>query len=201
MLNKETNTTRKSSTPSSLALDKWLRILSANFRVDLSPLQIEAYRVGLSDLTPEQLHVACSKALAEITDFMPTVGKIRSYVDDKQKQTDNLAAEQEWDRIVKHIYRFGAQVFPSDTPLALTPAGEYALRQVGWRAGVMDALASEDSKKLHFAKQNFVKAHSYHAETGGLQALSRGEAREMLESARKQVESARPKLLPAKETR
>lgn len=173
------------------SVEEWLQILAANFNRDLSELQLMAYREALKDLTPEQAHQACSRALLECK-FMPPVAELREFASMGQKAATNrvtMAAETEWEAIDKHVARYGGTVYPSDPPLALTAAGEYAFRRIGWRLAVADAGPGD----LHWLHKNFVEAYVLYADTDGLKALPQNEARRLLDGLRKALPAGEPK--------
>lgn len=83
-------------------LGKMLGVLAANFRIDLTDMQREAYELGLSDVVMDALAKAGMRALRECK-FMPTVAELRELAG-KGKGTDKqphyfAPADSELERI------------------------------------------------------------------------------------------------------
>lgn len=143
---------------------------------------MEAYREGLSDLPEADLREVFSRAILECK-FMPTVAELRGFLNRKEVAIDKLESEREWDRILAHVVKYGAVCYPSDSKLEVSAAGEYSLRQIGgadWR----QAIAGADDDRLHWLRKNFIECWNRYAETGGLKAIGREEAKRMLDIAK-----------------
>lgn len=186
-MRRETPTTQQPS--QLLSLDKWLQVLAANFRVELTPLQAAAYREGLKDLTQTQIQAICSRALTEIPDFMPTVGKLKGFLRAGQQDAERLMAEQEWARLDVRTSGLGAMYVFGGHKIndRLHDAGQYALRIIG---GVR-AIESCAPNFLFALRKNFLEAYQRYQETGGLKALPRAEATALLAGAARQLPAGR----------
>ena len=170
-----------------LGLGRWLTILSENCSKKLSESQADVYSRGLQDLTPEEIHLACSRALLEWKFLtLPPVAVLREYAGRHAQQEPSdadrisLAAETEWEAIVHHVQNLGATLYRSDPPLELTAAGEFAFRRIGWR----EAVAEVTPENLHWLHKNFIEAFRMHSETDGLKQLSQSEAEKLLSKTR-----------------
>ena len=198
----EIEETSKFSTVHSLG--EWLAILAAQLGKELSPLQIAGYYEGVKDFTAEQIHAAFSWALANWGGEgnwsgpipMPPVAKLRAVVlepnkeqQEAQKKMIELQVESEWEAILRHVERCGELVYLSDPPLVLVAAGEYALKNIGWRRGLLDAI---DKGNIHFAHKNFVENFVRFQETDGLKALPQPEALKLLGKVRGLIEAGKP---------
>ncbi len=168
-------------------LEEWLMVLSENCSKELTDFQVENYRRGLQDLTVEEVHYACRRAWLEWKFLtLPPVAVLREFAgrhaqqEPKNADRITLAAETEWEAIITHVREHGATVYPSDPPLALTAAGEYAFRRIGWRQAISEAATSD----LHWLHKNFIEAFKLHAETGGLRQLPQTEATRLLSKTR-----------------
>lgn len=127
----------------------------------------------------DRLESVFREAMESSPEFMPTGAKLSQVWKDRQTKSDALAGEQEWEEILQHVLRYGAVCYRSDEKLDLSARAEYSLRQIGgsdWR----QALAFADDDRLHWLRKNFLENYNRHAETGGLLAPSREEARSLL---------------------
>ena len=177
-----------------LGLGRWLTILSENCSKPLNDAQLEVYGQGLQDLTPEEIHLACSRALLEWKFLtLPPVAVLREYAgrhaqqEPKDADRITLAAETEWEAIVHHVQWLGVTMYRSDPPLVLTAAGEFAFRRIGWR----EAVGTVNPENLHWVHKNFIEAFQMHAETDGLKQLPQAEAENLLSKTRHLISTTR----------
>lgn len=161
---------------------KWLSFLKANYpSATLTEDNVRAYLQWLRDIPEGEMENVLRTAMKESPDFIPPAPKIGAIYDQKARDRDRLDGDREWDKILAHVQNYGAVCYPSDPLLALDARSEYALRIVGgsdWR----QAIAGADAERLHWLHENFVTAYNRHADTAGLMAPSRDEARKMLDS-------------------
>lgn len=59
------------------AVGECVGLLAGSFRVEVDALLLEAYRIGLDGLSPEQIRLATAKVLQGDFEFMPPPGKLR----------------------------------------------------------------------------------------------------------------------------
>ena len=69
-----------------------MALLSETFRAEMSPTASLGYRKGLSDLTEQELRLACNQALKKHLEFMPTPGQLRGYLKEAREETIHVKA-------------------------------------------------------------------------------------------------------------
>lgn len=150
----------------------------------LTTENVRAYCDWLKEIPDADLESAVRKAAGESPGFFPPAPLVVKCWKDQVRALDNLQAEREWDVILRHIHDFGAVCYPSDRKLSISARAEYALRQscgADWR----QAIGAANDERLHWLRANFLENYNRHAETDGLLAPSRDEARALLDRAMK----------------
>lgn len=147
---------------------------------------MEAYREGLSDLSEADLRMVFTRALLECK-FMPTVAELRGFVAKKEIAVDNLKADREWLLITAHVDR-ELMAYEHVPPYGLSDSADYALRQIGGIEAVYDCYLEKNGQSpadLKWRGKDFREAYGRYAETGGLKAIGREEAKRMLDIAKR----------------
>ena len=79
--------------------DEWLKafvevmgLLCETFRAEMSPGLTIGYRRGLADLTPQELRLACDKALQRHPEYMPTPAQVRQYLTEARAELPKVPA-------------------------------------------------------------------------------------------------------------
>lgn len=159
--------------------------LGMMFKTEMPELLMEAYREGLSDLPEAELRMVFTRALLECK-FMPTVAELRAFVVRKEVAADALQADREWREITAHV-EYNLMAYGHTAP-PLSDSGDYALRQIGGIEAVYDCLLEKNGccpADLKWRGKDFREAYGRYAETGGLKAIGRDEARRMLDIAKR----------------
>lgn len=165
-------------------LQNLIRLMARTYRQSLTAEEASVYTEWCKAIPVSQLEQVFREAMEASPSFMPTGPAISAAWKSKEPKKDMLNSEREWDAILAHVLKYGAVCYPSDKKLEVSASGEYSLRQVGgadWR----QAIAAADDDRLHWLRANFIECWNRHAETGGLLAPSREEAKRMLDIAKR----------------
>jgi len=111
------NATTQSSIPFSVALNQSLRLLCTAFRVDLTEEHVQAYSIGLRDLSGAQIVRATEHLLRHHREFLPTPGQVRDAVVISSPERKMKAAEddeepniQEREQIQHMLHELGVKL-------------------------------------------------------------------------------------------
>jgi hypothetical protein len=151
----------------------------------------------LADIPPEKLNLACDRLEKTWrSGFLPTIGDVRAQLDDAESKAFDLAAENEWQRLLAWIRE---NYFP-DTGIRrgaprLAPAVEHAARA----AGGFHFLEGCTQSQLVWCRKTFLAAYRNVHETGQVEnLLGDGQAKQIL-ARFKAGPREEPKPLPAVE--
>lgn len=133
----------------------------------------------LADIPPEKLNLACDRLEKTWrSGFLPTIGDVRAQLDDAESKAFDLAAENEWQRLLAWIRE---NYFP-DTGIRrgaprLAPAVEHAARA----AGGFHFLEGCTESQLVWCRKTFLAAYRNVHETGQVEnLLGDGQAKRIL---------------------
>lgn len=174
-------------------LENLVQLLAATYRVELTIPQAISYAEWCKEIPDRELESVFREAMENSPAFMPTGPGIAAIWKARAVKRDNLTASQEWDLIAAHVNR-ELYSYEHTTPDGLSDAAQYALRQIGGIEAVYNCLLSAEGSKpddLKWRGKDFCEAYANYAETGGLKAISRDEARKLLDRAmdlRKQLQ-------------
>ncbi len=149
---------------------------------ELTLHMVEAYKSALLDLPVTELRDALNSAIRNVQ-YWPTPAHIRQQWESMHAKRDQAAAEQSWDGVLAHIWKWGIEQLPVFQGGELLHAPgfddvtEFAMRQVGGYRAIGDAPGDQ----LRFMRRDFVAAYGRYRETGGYRAPSRLEAKQLLE--------------------
>lgn len=162
-----------------------VRLMARTYRQTLAADEAAVYAEWCKGIPESELEGVFREAMEASPSFMPTGPAISALWKNRASKTDTLLAEQEWDRVQRHVLAYGVVCDPHGwtydgvpLKLELSSAAEYALRQIGgtsWRQAVQNA----DDERLHWLRTNFLEIYGRYAETGGFKALSQKEAQAM----------------------
>lgn len=173
---------------------KAIAIIIASYpNTKLDAGNVSAYNQWLKQIPETELEAAIMQAMIKSPNFPPTGPGIVACWQSTRTETQVLDATLEWTKCLTHAERYGEIVYPSDPKLYLSDAGEYALRLIGGRSGILNT----KDQDTHWAQRNFIEAWNKfsEAEKSG-HALSQGETRQLLGL----VDAERKKELPAADT-
>ena len=166
----------------SRAILRVLYAIAAAVQAEVSTETYKVYVQVLQHIPLADLEAAATRCMSEIK-WWPKIPEILERLPNGPRQIqqrEQLEADQVWNAI-SH-FAGGHSCICGGIGQPLTEAGRYAVTQVGgWRAICNVVLAERPSAdSVHFLKENFLEAYARHAETGGLLAPSREEARRLL---------------------
>lgn len=154
-------------------------LISGTYSLNLSPATLIVWRGWFSQIPESELDSCLQKACEECTRANgPTPPEVVGIWKKRQAANQGMDADVEFNRALAHCERYGAEMFGGEPALQLSAAGAFALRSVGWRAGVMGT----KEENTHWLKKNWIEAFNKYkeAERDG-HALSEGETRKLLE--------------------
>src|ERR1035438_6173093 len=142
------------SSPRKVQMIEKLVQLTLAYRQELSDAQLRVY-LGMLKCIPEaKLDAVFSKAMADSPQFMPTAPGIIAAWRSLTTVSESMDADVEFARAMNHCERFGIELYGGEPELSLSPAGWFAFRQLGGRAGFMRTMEQFDG----ILRKNFIGA-------------------------------------------
>ena len=174
--------------PESTELLKNLVLLMARtYRQTLTADEASTYVEWCKGIPQEALGGVFLEAMEASPAFMPTGPGISAVWKAREPKTDNLQADREWNLITAYVDHHICSL-DHLPPRGLTDKATYALRQIGGIEAVYDCYLEKNGQSqadLKWRGKDFREAYGRYAETGGLKAIGREEAKHMLDIAKR----------------
>lgn len=188
----------KTSSAFLTVLAKYLAAFAEHWGKEVTPANALTYEHGLADLTPDELELACSRALRTCR-YMPVVADIRQAVEQDRQLAISAACDAEWSELLDKIdgwdeyytAKYGRPVWGSAGAPALSEHGKQAVKLCGGYTAI------RETKPAHRAllKKQFAEAYGRQVELESRGMLTDGQAKKLLgkvEEKTRQLRSGTP---------